>query len=156
LPGSAQGRGLEIRTLKADENYKFKPSFGQDDYDIFSERIMDLVKIHDEDKILQTLVLCLRSDDAKKWFADLSQEDKEKLRVNTDNWISRFSNAILELNRIEHVNLPFVRLSLFHKFVVFLNIVIRRLFGRRWQKLRKDQSLPRNQVRDEDPEFIRR
>jgi len=77
-------------TLKADENYKFKPSFGQDDYDIFSERIMDLVKIHDEDKILQTLVLCLRSDDAKKWFADLSQEDKEKLRVNTDNWISRF------------------------------------------------------------------
>ena len=91
LAGQAEQYGnFNSRPLKPDDIYEFRPVEGsQDDVDyfLFSERILDMTAIHGEDKVLPSLASCLKSSRAKKWMGTLSEQDKERLRTSTNDWI---------------------------------------------------------------------
>ena len=77
------------RPVKADEIYEFMPDDSKTgiDYFLFAERIADMVNVHGEEKILPSLISCLKNDMSKEWFSLLSDDDKERLRTSADAWI---------------------------------------------------------------------
>ena len=84
-----ENRHQDVRPIKADDIYQFKPDDSKTgiDYFLFAERIADMVNVHGEEKILPSLISCLKNDLAKEWYSLLSDEDKEALRTSADSWI---------------------------------------------------------------------
>jgi len=84
-----RGGHYEGRPVKADEIYAFMPDDSKTgiDYFLFAERIADMVNVHGEDKILPSLISCLKNDMSKEWYSLLSDEDKERLRTSAEAWM---------------------------------------------------------------------
>ena len=78
----------DVRPIKPEDIYEFKPSDSQDDceYFLFIERIKDYVAQYSEERVRPSLVSCLKNSRAKQWYASLSDEDKRKLRTSTTEW----------------------------------------------------------------------
>jgi hypothetical protein len=78
----------DVRPIKPEDIYEFKPSDSPDDceYFLFIERIKDYVAQYHEDRVRPSLVSCLKNSRAKQWYASLSEEDKRKLRTSTTEW----------------------------------------------------------------------
>jgi len=87
--GAAQQRnGHDSRPIRTEHIYDFEPSDTADDmtYYFFLERINDMVAQYGENKVLPSLVTCLKNERAKTWYASLSKEDKNSLRESTQGW----------------------------------------------------------------------
>jgi hypothetical protein len=82
----ARERPLEIRPVKAEDIFEFKPTDTQDDceYFLFIERITDFVAQYTEECVRPSLISCLKNARAKQWYASLAVSDKENLRGSTD------------------------------------------------------------------------
>src|ERR1700731_1879412 len=70
----------DVRPIKPEDIYEFKPSDSQDDceYFLFIERIKDYVAQYSEERVRPSLVSCLKNSRAKQWYASLSDVDKRK------------------------------------------------------------------------------
>jgi hypothetical protein len=78
----------DTRPLRPEYIYEFSPAESADDTDyyLFTERITDMVATYGQEKILPSLVSCLKNARAKTWYTSLSDTDKDALRNSVDHW----------------------------------------------------------------------
>jgi hypothetical protein len=78
----------DTRPLRAEYIYEFSPTDSPDDTDyyMFMERINDMVAQYGEERIIPSLVSCLKTSRAKTWYTSLSEQDKTRLRTSTQDW----------------------------------------------------------------------
>jgi len=76
------------RPVRAEYIYDFSPADSPDDmsYHFFIERINDMVAQYDEERVLPSLVSCLKNERARMWYASLSDGDKNNMRASTQGW----------------------------------------------------------------------
>ena len=76
------------KPLRMEDVYEFKPGDSPDDpdYFLFSERISDLVGQFGDNRVRPALLSCLRNARARQWYTSLSNEDKELLGQNCQQW----------------------------------------------------------------------